>query len=75
MTLSCLILPMIKMISRGMSATADAYLTPVVKRYIDGFQSGFTDGLQSSNTRCEFMQSDGGLVDVRKYVEVLILFP
>ena len=65
-TLSCLTLPMIKMISRGMSATADAYLTPVVKGYIKGFQSGFTDGLKSSNTRCEFMQSDGGLVDVRK---------
>lgn len=59
---------MIKMISRGMSATADAYLTPVVKNYIKGFQSGFTDGLKSSNTRCEFMQSDGGLVDIRKYV-------
>ncbi|QKX60219.1 uncharacterized protein TRUGW13939_07362 [Talaromyces rugulosus] len=66
-TLSCLTLPMIKMISRGMSATADAYLTPVVQKYIKGFQSGFTDGLQSSNTRCEFMQSDGGLVDVRKF--------
>ncbi|KAL4879118.1 Hydantoinase B/oxoprolinase-domain-containing protein [Aspergillus karnatakaensis] len=66
-TLSCLTLPMIKMISRGMSATADAYLTPVVQQYIKGFQSGFTDGLRSSNTRCEFMQSDGGLVDVRNF--------
>lgn len=65
-TLSCLTLPMIKMISRGMSATADAYLTPVVMDYIKGFQAGFTGGLKSSNTRCEFMQSDGGLVDVRK---------
>jgi 5-oxoprolinase (ATP-hydrolysing) len=65
-TLSCLTLPMIKMINRGMSATADAYLTPVVQQYIKGFQSGFKDGLMSSNTRCEFMQSDGGLVDVRK---------
>ncbi|KAJ4259004.1 hypothetical protein NW762_008092 [Fusarium torreyae] len=66
-TLSCLTLPMIKMTSRGMSATADAYLTPVVKRYIEGFQSGFSDSLKSSNTRCEFMQSDGGLTDVRKF--------
>ena len=65
-TLSCLTLPMIKMISRGMSATADAYLAPVIQNYIEGFRSGFTDKLQSSNTRCEFMQSDGGLVDVRK---------
>ncbi|KAH7029536.1 Hydantoinase B/oxoprolinase-domain-containing protein [Microdochium trichocladiopsis] len=66
-TLSCLTLPMIKMINRGMSATADTYLTPVVQQYIKGFQSGFKDGLKSSNTRCEFMQSDGGLVDVRKF--------
>ncbi|KAL5338750.1 Hydantoinase B/oxoprolinase-domain-containing protein [Aspergillus crustosus] len=66
-TLSCLTLPMIKMISREMYATADAYLTPVVQQYIKGFQSGFTDGLQSPNTRCVFMQSDGGLVDVRNF--------
>ncbi|KAJ5100380.1 hypothetical protein N7456_006432 [Penicillium angulare] len=66
-TLSCLTLPMIKMISRGMSATADAYLTPIVQQYIKGFKSGFNDGLKSSNTRCEFMQSDGGLVDARKF--------
>ncbi|KAI0854192.1 Hydantoinase B/oxoprolinase-domain-containing protein [Daldinia vernicosa] len=66
-TLSCLTLPMIKMISRGMSATADAYLTPIIQQYISGFQSGFTDKLQSSNTRCAFMQSDGGLVDIRKF--------
>lgn len=65
-TLSCLTLPMIKMLSRGMSATADAYLTPIIQQYISGFRSGFTDRLQSSNTRCAFMQSDGGLVDVRK---------
>lgn len=57
---------MIKMISRGMSATADAYITPVIQKYIEGFQSGFTDRLQSANTQCSFMQSDGGLVDIRK---------
>ncbi|KAJ3547722.1 hypothetical protein NM208_g1367 [Fusarium decemcellulare] len=66
-TLSCLTLPMIKMISRGMSATADAYLTPVVQQYIKGFQSGFSDNLQSSNTRCELMQSDGGLTDLKRF--------
>lgn len=65
-TLSCLTLPMIKMLSRGMSATADAYLTPIVQKYIQGFQKGFSDRLQSTNTHCEFMQSHGGLVDVRK---------
>lgn len=58
---------MIKMTSRGASATAGAYLTPVIQRYIDGFRSGFEDRLTSSQSRCEFMQSDGGLVNSEKY--------
>ncbi|GKZ28562.1 hypothetical protein AbraIFM66950_009453 [Aspergillus brasiliensis] len=66
-SLSSQLLPMIKMTSRGASATADAYLTPVIQRYIQGFRSGFQDQLQSSDTRCEFMQSDGGLVNFQKF--------
>ncbi|KAE8147349.1 putative 5-oxoprolinase [Aspergillus avenaceus] len=66
-SLSSQLLPMIKMTSRGASATADAYLTPVIKRYIEGFRSGFKDGLRSTDTRCEFMQSDGGLVTFEKF--------
>jgi 5-oxoprolinase (ATP-hydrolysing) len=68
-SLSSQLLPMIKMTSRGSSATADAYLTPVIQRYIEGFRSGFKDGLRSENTRCEFMQSDGGLTNFEKYVD------
>jgi 5-oxoprolinase (ATP-hydrolysing) len=59
--------PMIKIVPRGMSATADAYLTPIVKRYIDSISANFVGGLDASDTRCEFMQSDGGLVDFRKF--------
>lgn len=59
------LIPMIKLISRGMSATADAYLTPEIKRYVSNFRQGFKGGLQG--TRCQFMQSDGGLVDVDKF--------
>ena len=68
-SLSSQLLPMIKMTSRGASATADAYLTPVIQRYIQGFRSGFKDGLSSADTRCEFMQSDGGLANLEKYVD------
>jgi 5-oxoprolinase (ATP-hydrolysing) len=67
-SLSSQLLPMIKLTSRGASATADAYLTPVIQRYIQGFRSGFKDGLASAETRCEFMQSDGGLANFEKYV-------
>ncbi|CAI7650439.1 unnamed protein product [Penicillium glandicola] len=66
-SLSSQLLPMIKMTSRGASATADAYLTPVIQRYIQGFRSGFKDGLSSADTRCEFMQSDGGLANFEKF--------
>ncbi|KAL4806607.1 Hydantoinase B/oxoprolinase-domain-containing protein [Aspergillus unguis] len=66
-SLSSQLLPMIKMTSRGASATADAYLTPVIQRYIEGFRAGFKDGLRSEDTRCEFMQSDGGLATFDKF--------
>ncbi|ABN64939.2 5-oxoprolinase [Scheffersomyces stipitis CBS 6054] len=59
-SLSHEILPVIKTVSRGQSTTLDAYLTPVVKRYITNFVSGFKPGFES-HTRIEFMQSDGGL--------------
>lgn len=55
------------MTSRGASSTADAYLTPVIRRYIEGFRNGFSDGLSSEKTRCEFMQSDGGLSNMTKF--------
>lgn len=59
--------PMIKAVPRGMSATADAYLAPVIKSYIDSISANFQGGLGSAGCRCEFMQSDGGLVDFRKF--------
>lgn len=62
-SLSSQIFPMIKAVSRGYSATADAYLTPLTKTYIDSFRRGFIGNLEDTNgARCEFMQSDGGLV-------------
>jgi 5-oxoprolinase (ATP-hydrolysing) len=58
-SLSSQLLPMIKMVPRGVSATADAYLTPILRAYLDGFFKGF-----AQLPRVEFMSSDGGLVDV-----------
>lgn len=75
-SLSHELMPMIKLVSRATSACADAYLTPAIQKYIAGFQAGFEGGLGSQSvkeekgskgTRCEFMQSDGGLVDVKKF--------
>ncbi|KFA53892.1 hypothetical protein S40293_08265 [Stachybotrys chartarum IBT 40293] len=75
-SLSHVLMPMIKLTSRATSVCADAYLTPAIKKYIDGFSAGFEGGLGSRSVkeesgtkgaRCEFMQSDGGLVDVEKF--------
>lgn len=72
-SLSHELMPMIKLVPRATSACADAYLTPAIKKYIAGFQAGFEGGLGTESVkkergakgaRCEFMQSDGGLVDV-----------
>uniref|UniRef100_A0A8H7TWB5 Hydantoinase/oxoprolinase N-terminal domain-containing protein n=1 Tax=Bionectria ochroleuca TaxID=29856 RepID=A0A8H7TWB5_BIOOC len=57
---------MIKMISRGSSASADAYLTPEIQRYVQTFAKGFGDG-NLDGVRCEFMQSDGGLVSYKYF--------
>lgn len=59
--------PMIKAVSRGTSATADAYLTPIIKSYIDSISANFEGGLAAEGLRCDFMQSNGGLVDFRSF--------
>jgi 5-oxoprolinase (ATP-hydrolysing) len=75
-SLSHELMPMIKLVSRATSVCADAYLTPAIRKYIDGFSAGFEGGLGTRSVkeetgakgaRCEFMQSDGGLVDVEKF--------
>lgn len=52
---------MIKMVPRGGSSSADAYLTPEIKKYLNGFSKGFQGG-NLDDVRCDFMKSDGGLV-------------
>lgn len=66
-SLSSQVMPMVKIVPRGTSATADAYLTPCIKKYIKGFVSGFDDGFEKGTTQLQFMQSDGGLVPVSNF--------
>ena len=61
-SLSSKVMPMVKMVPRGFTAAADAYLTPHIMRYIQTFQAGFDPGL--SRVPVYFMQSDGGLAGV-----------
>ncbi|KAM3565266.1 hypothetical protein ARSEF4850_001448 [Beauveria asiatica] len=66
-TLSAEVQSMIKIVPRGTSAVVDAYLTPIIRQYIDSISANFRGGFSSAATRIEFMQSDGGLSDYRKF--------
>lgn len=70
-SVSSQLLPMIKMVPRGVSSTADAYLTPILYEYLDGFFSGFDERLRhgggDGTARVEFMGSDGGLLDLDNF--------
>lgn len=64
-SLSSVVMPMVKMVPRGFTAAADAYLTPHILRYVETFRAGFDQGLK--NVPVYFMQSDGGLTDVASF--------
>ncbi len=51
--------PLVKLVGRGDTTVVDAYLTPILRRYID------TIARQLAGTDLLFMQSNGGLVDSR----------
>lgn len=50
-----------KIVPRGNSTVIDAYLTPVINRYLSQFSASFPE-MEESGVRLDFMQSDGGLV-------------
>jgi 5-oxoprolinase (ATP-hydrolysing) len=52
--------PLIRFVSRGDTTVVDAYLTPLLGRYVREFRAGL--GERYRGTRLEFMQSNGGLV-------------
>lgn len=64
-SLSHAITSMVRMVPRGFTASADAYLTPHIKEYVRGFAEGFSGGLKGSNVL--FMQSDGGLTPMNQF--------
>ncbi|KAK4776422.1 hypothetical protein SAY86_005110 [Trapa natans] len=64
-SLSSALTPMVRAVPRGLTATVDAYLTPVIKEYLSGFMSRFDEGL--GNVNVLFMQSDGGLAPESRF--------
>ncbi|CAM8970857.1 unnamed protein product [Rhodiola kirilowii] len=64
-SLSSVLTPMVRAVPRGLTASVDAYLTPVIKEYLSGFISRFDEGLGKLNVL--FMQSDGGLAPESRF--------
>ncbi len=56
---------LIRFVSRAETALADAYLTPVLRRYIDGLQEALADVREPG--RLLFMQSGGGLAEAARF--------
>ena len=53
--------PLMKLVSRGDTTVADAYLSPVLRRYVDRVAASLP------GTRLQFMQSAGGLSDAKSF--------
>jgi 5-oxoprolinase (ATP-hydrolysing) len=49
--------PLMKLVGRGETTVVDAYLSPILRRYVDGVAT------QLGDVRLRFMQSHGGLTD------------
>ncbi|MEO0389129.1 MAG: hydantoinase/oxoprolinase N-terminal domain-containing protein, partial [Pseudomonadota bacterium] len=56
--------PLMKMVSRGDTTVVDAYLTPILRAYIDRIEAAFEGDVGG---RVMFMQSSGGLTDSRLF--------
>ena len=54
--------PLIKLVGRGDTTVVDAYLSPVLRRYVDKVVDGIGD-----DVRLQFMQSNGGLADAHAF--------
>lgn len=58
--------PLMKLVSRGDTTVVDAYLSPILRRYVDqvSSQMGNTD---TDTVSLQFMQSNGGLADAQLF--------
>ncbi|WP_431067469.1 hydantoinase B/oxoprolinase family protein [Methylotuvimicrobium sp.] len=58
--------PLMKIVGRGDTTVVDAYLSPMLQRYVDQVASGL-GGERSDEVRLMFMQSNGGLTDAKRF--------
>ncbi|MBW4659560.1 MAG: hydantoinase B/oxoprolinase family protein [Drouetiella hepatica Uher 2000/2452] len=58
--------PLMKLISRGDTTVVDAYLSPILRRYVDRIAAELQGGGERS-PKLMFMQSNGGLTDAQLF--------
>ncbi|WP_022728059.1 hydantoinase B/oxoprolinase family protein [Fodinicurvata sediminis] len=58
--------PLMKLVGRGDTTVVDAYLSPILRRYVD-LIAGQMGEDESESVRLMFMQSNGGLTDARAF--------
>jgi 5-oxoprolinase (ATP-hydrolysing) len=66
-SLSHQIMPMVRAVPRGHTTCVDAYLTPIIRQYVQHFCEGFADDFLQ-NVSVTFMQSDGGLTPATDFL-------
>ena len=54
--------PLIKLVGRGDTTVVDAYLSPILRRYVERVAGGLPGG-----AKLQFMQSNGGLTDASAF--------
>ncbi|MEM1343902.1 MAG: hydantoinase B/oxoprolinase family protein [Pseudomonadota bacterium] len=61
--------PLMKMVSRGDTTVVDAYLSPILRAYVDRVAAAFegAEGAADLARTLMFMQSSGGLTDARLF--------
>ncbi|MCH8237479.1 MAG: hydantoinase/oxoprolinase family protein, partial [Proteobacteria bacterium] len=59
--------PLMKLVSRGDTTVVDAYLSPIIGRYVDRIAADLMATDDNGEIRLQFMQSNGGLTDARLF--------
>ena len=60
-------IPLMKLVSRGDTTVVDAYLSPILRRYVDQVDAELVGGETHDGPKLMFMQSNGGLVDAHLF--------
>lgn len=59
--------PLMKLVSRGDTTVVDAYLSPILKRYVNQIASELSNGNPNARPKLMFMQSNGGLTEADRF--------